>query len=127
MPTQLQNKPKIGFDTNMLMAIGQHGIDIFLEVEKMFGKKAEYAIPEQAMQELQTIKEKKPARIALEEIKKHQVKTMQVNAPNADQALSKMATEGYTIATNDAALRKRIKGFGGKVIYLRQLRFLEQE
>ena len=113
----------------MLLAIGQHGIDVFLEVEKMFGEKAELAVPEQVLEELRSMEGKKTgkfARIAADEIKRHKVKTMDVKAANADEALAKMSRERYAIATNDAALRKRIKGFGGKVIYLRQLRFLEQ-
>ena len=52
---------------------------------------------------------------------------MQIEAGNADNALEKMAKQGFYVASNDAVLRKRIKGFGGKVIYLRQSRFLEIE
>ncbi len=113
----------------MLLAIEQHGIDVFSEMEKMFGRKAELAVPEQVLEELRSMegkKTEKPARIAAGEIERHKVKTVHIDAANADDALAKMSKEGYAIASNDAALRKRIKGFGGKVIYLRQLRFLEQ-
>ena len=50
---------------------------------------------------------------------------MDVDASNADSAIAKMAMEGCFAASNDAILRKRINGFAGKVIYLRQRRFLE--
>jgi len=130
--TPLQSKPKIAFDTNMLLTIGQLKIDVFFEVEKKFGKEIMLAIPKQVLEELEGFKTsnekmKKDIKIALEEIKRHKVEKMQVEAGNADNALEKMAKQGFYVASNDAVLRKRIKGFGGKVIYLRQSRFLEIE
>ena len=132
MHTPLQNKPRIAFDTNMLLAIRQLKVDVFSEVEKKFGKETELAIPKQVLQELEGFKTgnermKKDAGIALEEIKRHNVEKTQVEAENADTALAEMAKQGFFVASNDAVLRKRIKGFGGKVIYLRQSRFLEIE
>ena len=70
---------------------------------------------------------KKDTRIALEEIRQHKVEKKQVEAGDADSALEEMAKQGFFVASNDAVLRKRIKDFGGKVIYLRQSRFLEIE
>ena len=132
MHTPLQSKPKIAFDTNMLLAIGQLKVDVFSEVEKKFGKEIMLAIPKQVLEELERFKTgnetmKKDTGIALEEIERHKVEKIQVEAGNADNALEKMAKEGFYVASNDAVLRKRIKGFGGKVIYLRQSRFLEIE
>ena len=132
MHTPLQSKPRIAFDTNMLLSIGQLKVDVFFEVEKKFGKKIMLAIPKQVLEELEKFKTgnetmKKDTGIALEEIKKHKVEKMQIDAVNADDALEEMAKQGFYIASNDAVLRKRIKGFGGKVIYLRQSRFLEIE
>ena len=65
--------------------------------------------------------------IALEEIERHKAKVIEIDAENADNALEKMAKEGYIVASNDKVLRKRIKGFGGPVIYLRQSRFLKKD
>jgi len=128
----LQNKPRIAFDTNMLLAIGQLKVDVFSMVEKKFGKETELAIPKQVLQELEGFKTgnermKKDTEIALEEIERHNVEKRQVEAGNADSALAEMSKQGFFVASNDAVLRKRIKGFGGKVIYLRQSRFLEIE
>ncbi len=132
MHTPLQSKPKIAFDTNMLLTIGQLKVDVFSEVEKKFGKEIMLAIPKQVLEELEGFKTgnekmKKDTEIALEEIKRHKVEKMQIEAGNADNALEEMAKQGFYVASNDAVLRKRIKGFGGKVIYLRQSRFLETE
>ena len=132
MHMTLQSKPRIAFDTNMLLAIGQLKVDVFSMVEKKFGKKTELAIPKQVLQELERLKTenermKKDTGIALEEIERHKIEKKQVEAGNADNALEEMAKQGFFVASNDAVLRKRIKGFGGKVIYLRQSRFLEIE
>ena len=132
MHTPLQSKPKIAFDTNMLLAIGQLKVDVFSGVEKKFGKEIMLAIPKQVLEELEKFKTgnetmKKDTGIALEEIERHKVEKIQVEAGNADNALEEMAKQGFYVASNDAVLRKRIKGFGGKVIYLRQSRFLEIE
>ena len=127
---QLQSRVRIAFDTNMLLAIGQLKVDVISEARKMFGEKAEFLIPGQVGKELRELGGKnrplkKAAGIALEEIKGNKVKTEEVGAANADDALVEMAQKGYFVATNDAVLRKRIKGFGGKVIYLRQGHFLK--
>ncbi|MFA4855756.1 MAG: PIN domain-containing protein [archaeon] len=132
MPTRLQNE-RVALDTNMLLAIRQLKVDVFSEVEKMFGKKVEFAVPEQVLAELKGLalaegKEMgKSVAIALAEIGGHCVEKKLVEAPDADAALAKMAKQGFVVASNDAGLRKRIKGFGGKVMYLRQSRFLELE
>lgn len=130
MPTQLQNRPRIVFDTNMLLAIQQLHIDVFSETKKMFGAKAELLIPKQVFEELRNMTGKgegikRAVLIALEEIERYGVKIVDVDASNADSAIAKMAMEGCFACSNDAVLRKRIKGFAGKVIYLRQRRFLE--
>lgn len=124
-------KMMIAIDANMLLAIGQFKVDVFSEIEKMFGKNAAVVVPMQVFDEVLALgkgKEKKAAGIALEEIKSRGVKIVSVNADGgADNALVEMAKEGCIVASNDAGLRKRIKGFAGKVIYLRQKRFLKIE
>ncbi len=130
---QSKNRPakaRVAFDANMLLAIPQHKIDVFLEAEKMFGKSAEFVVPKKVVFELKALAEtgKKMERdvgVALREMESHSVVEKEVEAENADKALENLAKEGFFVATNDAGLRKRIKGFGGKVIYLRQLRFFE--
>lgn len=129
---QLQNSSKIALDTNMLLAIKQLKVDVFFELETMFGKKTEFLIPKQVFKEIQEMKKRgktleKAAEIALEEIERHQVSIVEIEAKNADNALENMAKQGCFVASNDAALRKRIKGFGERVIYLRQGHFLKTD
>lgn len=128
MPTE--SKTRVAIDTNMLLSIDQLGVDVFLQLEQMFGKGVEIAIPKQVKEELEKFesgKLQKETAIAMEETKRHKAKVVQMEARNADSALEKMSKQGYMIATNDKALRKRIKGFGGTVIYLRQGRFLKKD
>jgi len=116
----------------MLLAIHNLKVDVFSGVLEMFGEKAELAVPSQVLGELQALKEKgqgnaKPVEIALNEIKTHNVKEVEAEGIEADSALASLAKKGYFVASNDAALRKRIKGFGGRFIYLRQGRFLKKD
>ena len=130
MPTQ--SPPKIGFDTNMLLAIAQLKVDVVSEAKEMFGSKAKLAVPKQVLKELEEIGKRdskmgKNVEIAMEVMKANSIEAIEIEAFNADQALEEMAKQGYAIATNDSALRKRIKGFAGKVIYLRQRHFLKAD
>ena len=128
LPTESQIK--VALDTNMLLAIEQLGVDVFFQIEEMFGKDTETAIPKHVLEELRKFEEGKlgtETGIALEEIERHKAKVIEIDAENADNALEKMAKEGYIVASNDKVLRKRIKGFGGTVIYLRQSRFLKKD
>lgn len=128
MPTE--SKTKVALDTNMLLAIEQLGVDVFFQIEEKFGKDTETCMPKQVLEELEKFEKGKlgtETGIALEEIKTHKAKVVEIDAETADKALEKMAKDGYIIASNDKALRKRIKGFGGTVIYLRQSRFLKKD
>jgi len=113
----------------MLLAIQGMKIDVFSELERMLGKPG-FFVPGQVVSELEALKEQgkgmeKAVKIALEELERHKAKVLEIRAENADLALESMAGQGFFVASNDRALRKRIKGFGGKVIYLRQGRFLK--
>jgi len=122
----------IAFDSNMLLAIQALGVDVFGDARKMFGSSANFFAPTQVFDELGRIekrgaKMKKAVAVAREAIAKNSVKKAPVEAENADSALLRLSEQGYCIATNDRELRKKIKSFGGTVIYLRQRKFLEAE
>jgi len=128
---QLQSKG-IAFDTNMLLAIGQLKVDVVSEARKMFGKKAKFAVPKQVLNELEELekvdkKMEKFVGIARREIESNGIQVLDFGNENADDTFAEMAKQGYVVATNDGALRKRIKGFAGKVIYLRQRHFLKAD
>lgn len=123
---------RIALDSNMLLAIQALGADVFGEARKMFGSGVEFFVPTQVFMELgrlekKGVKMKKAVAVAREAISKNGVKNTATDAESADSALLRLSVQGYCIATNDRALRKKIKGFGGTVIYLRQRKFLESE
>ncbi len=140
MPTELQNERigaaifakrkklvKVALDTNMLTAVGQLKIDIFQELKGKLGK-VEFVIPEQVKKEIEKLAKKQGTRrfanVALQLCKKYGVKTVKIEANDADGALRELANRGYKIATNDRELRRRI---GERVIFIRQRKFIVAE
>ena len=93
----------------------------------MFGK-VEFVVPMQVMVEMKELAGKKATKkgavVALELMEKNNVKTVKVGARNADEALKKMASEAV-IGTNDKELKGCVKELNGRVLFLRQRKFLE--
>lgn len=123
---------KIAFDTNMLLAMIRFRVDVFNAIREKLGSGVLLAVPEKVPQELEKIAErdKKSAmevKIALGLLEKNGVKKIETLAGNADDALLELSQKGFCIATNDRALRKRIKMLGGKNIYLRKKKLIEIE
>jgi rRNA-processing protein FCF1 len=129
--TQVQsqgNKTIIAVDTNMLLNIARFKVDFFNEAKKLIGK-ADFVLPNQIVEELQKLALKKgkigvEAKIALQILAKKGIKTRQINDLSADDALLKLA-EQCIIATNDRKLMASVKRIGGKVLFLRQRKFLQ--
>jgi len=123
---QLQNK-KVAIDTNMLTAMLEFKIDIFEETKKMFGN-VDFVILKKTISELEKItqrygKEKKKAEFALKVLEKKNWRLIEVEAKNCDDALVKISND-YIIATNDKKLKKRIKENKGKVLFIKQKKFI---
>ncbi len=121
---------KIAIDANILLAIANEKIDVFGQIRDEFGSKAEIIIPKQVIDELKMLakrnkKNEKAAEIAMQGLRKNDVKTAEVDAKNADGALLALAKEGAIIATNDKALKKEVKKLNAGVIFTRKRRFLE--
>jgi rRNA-processing protein FCF1 len=66
-------------------------------------------------------KDAKAARLAIRMLAK--MKEIRSEGPT-DPALLREGGKGYTIATQDRALKKRLKGRGAKVLYIRQRSYL---
>ena len=119
---------KIAIDTNMLLYITAHRVDVFGEIRKMFPK-VEFIIPQSVAYELERIGKSnktkaKQVNVATKLMELNDVKVMPLSG-NADRDLMELAKQGIIVATNDKELKKLIKGFGGKVIYLRKKKLLE--
>ena len=120
----------IALDTNMLLSIRQHKIDVFGECQELLPG-ARFVVPKQVLKELLQLKLKSKAlehgvNIALGELKKNNVLVKTVRARNADEALQKLSKEAV-IATNDKELRKKIKQLNGMTIFLKKKKLLRME
>ncbi|MBI4210730.1 MAG: PIN domain-containing protein [Candidatus Diapherotrites archaeon] len=120
----------VAFDTNMLLNIARFRADVFAQARELLGN-PEFIVPEQVMEELERLakrglKIKKEARVAKEAMAKNRVKIVKVDAAGADEALKKLALQAI-VATNDKELKDSVKEsvVGGKVLLLRQRKFLE--
>ena len=132
MPTQ-SHKPKgIVFDTNLLLAIEGKHVDLLSQAKTLFGEKTSLVVTKKVMEELEELKQRgktmeKAVKIAMQSMQNENVKTIETKARNADDSMVEAAKEGFLAATADKALRKRIKAFGGSVIYLRNNRLLQPD
>ncbi len=101
-------------DTNVLLTVLESDQNVVQELRERFGSKLEIATPTQVLNELSVLSAKnkkmeKKTRIAKQLLKVFEIKEKKVTAKNADDALEKLADEGYTIVTNDRELAKRIE------------------
>lgn len=124
---------KVLFDTNFLLVPIRFGVDIFTEAERALNQLVEPTVSTGVLRELESLKEESGPRFQRElgfamsltsrcvvvEDEPHEGETV-------DDHLVRLASEGgYVAATNDSELRKRLRRSGVKVLYMRQMRYLE--
>jgi len=114
---------KIIADTSFVMIPGMFGVDIFSELDRLFGRPPELLIPSPVVRELKKIskqgkpKERMAARLGLLLIKHGSVIETE---GSADESILKLAVaKKCFVGTSDAALRKELRNCGVNVIYLR--------
>ncbi|MFQ6009955.1 MAG: PIN domain-containing protein [Candidatus Aenigmatarchaeota archaeon] len=115
---------RIVLDTNFLVLAVKEKIGIFLQLR---GKRIYVIGP--VMKELDKIakgrsKDAVAARVALMIVKTKNMRKLRTGFRSADRALLEKARKGYVIATQDSVLRRRIKKAGGKVLYIRQKKYV---
>lgn len=138
---------RIILDTNFVMMPGELGIDIFSEIERIVPQTHEICIIDQTLAELENIRKtqsgaaKRAVKLALCLIKAKGLKilaspqdTLWSGAPqacraglgktNVDQLILDIAGGDDLVATNDAALIKKLKDKGVSLIILRQKKYL---
>jgi len=121
-------KQKALLDTNFFIYAIRHKVRVVQELRENFG--AEVITISSVIKELERAKERggelgKEAGLALQMIQKEGIKVI-LAEKSADDELAKNSKE-YLIATNDKALRERIKNLGGRAIYIRKKAFIEEE
>ena len=106
---------KILLDTNFLLIPAQFNVDIFTEINKLVNKKYELFVLDKTIDELkslsadkkQKLKDRRAAKLGLQLLKAKKVKILKKLGESVDDILANL--KGYTIATQDAALKRRIK------------------
>ncbi len=124
MPTASYNK--VALDTNFLVWGVKQKVNALAEIRKRLGR-VEFVIPAQVRRELDRLQlegktMKKWIGLAEQEMQANEVAVVQVAAENADEALVKLGSEGCFVATNDRALKARLKE---RVIFIRQNNLIE--
>jgi len=125
-------KKKVILDTNFLLIPGQFMVDIFTELARIVNEPFEMCIVDQSMIELNklaaTAKEKDrfAAKLALVLIRQKNLKTLHSfgNKKSVDDIIVTKADANTYVATQDKALRERVKEKGAKIIGLRQQKYL---
>lgn len=128
MESLSKGKAKVVFDSSMLLVIERFKVDIFQEIRELLGR-TEFYITEAIERELNSLQESnaKEVKIARELMEKNSVKVVKTKAEKGDESLIEKALQGMIVASNDKELRKRIKAFGGKLIYLRKKKLIKIE
>lgn len=119
---------KIILDTNFLLIPAQLKVDIFSEIERIIHEKYQLCVLASTFRELDVIAEKgRQKEKAQVNLTKALIKTQNIKIVSGDQEkgvddqLVDLSKEGYTVATQDIALRKRIKH---NMIIMRQKKYL---
>lgn len=115
---------KIILDTNFLTIPYQFNIDIFEEIDRVVEDEYELTTLDSVVEELKKLRKSKgkdatAANVALDLIQQKNVKVINTHEKNVDIKIYKMADKNTIIATNDKALRQKLKNKNVKVLYLR--------
>ncbi len=121
---------RIILDTNFLLIPIQLHVDIYAELERIIDGKYELYALEKSLAELVAIthkkgRQKEEAKIALQLAKAKNIKIKAYDSEKyVDDCLTELANEGFIIATQDKALRDKLREQHHKVIVLRQKQYL---
>ncbi len=121
----IHKRVKVILDTNFLLIPASLGVDVFSQIKEI-EPKAELFIIDKTIDELEKIRSrqkgrnKKSAEIALQMINKFRIKILKTTTfKNVDEIIEEKAEKGYAIATQDMALKRKLKN-KAKLIFLRQ-------
>ncbi len=118
---------KIMLDTNFLLTMVRYKIHGFEEINEKVS--AEFYTLSGVIGEIEALsrnnkKIKKEAQLVKQIIRNNNVIVIESKLPNVDTELIEKSSD-FVVATNDKLLREKIKGFGGKTIYIRSLSFID--
>ena len=119
---------KILIDTSFLFVPVEFRIDIFVELERLFGSRVDLGIISPVLDELTLLmsskspKLRKKAQLTMEFARKcNLIRVQMLDGENVDSCLIREAVKTKCpVATCDSVLRKRLRALNIPVIYLRQ-------
>jgi len=121
----LEKPSKVCVDTSMLLCIAETKVRFFEDVKMELGK-VEFFVPSCVEEEIVSLEQSQRLKIAVVRKVLDSIEVKNIDCKgNADDCLVELSKQGFVIATNDSELRKRIKGFGGRIIYLKKSAFIE--
>ncbi len=121
---------KVVLDTNFLLIPGQFKVDIFSELDRICHGAYTVFILDKTFQELERIlqkqrgRQKEAAKLALAIIRAKNINTLPSGKETVDDAIVTLADKDTLVATQDMALKRRLKGKAGGIITLRQKKYL---
>jgi rRNA-processing protein FCF1 len=115
---------RVILDTNFLIDLLRFRID----AGELAGK--EIFVLKQSISELNLVAKRgsedgKMAKAALEFVATKGLKILEPKDKSADSSLLAYAKEGYAVATQDGELKASIRKSGGKVVLIRQKKYIE--
>lgn len=124
---------KLIIDTNFLLIPGQFRVDIFTEIGRIMQEQYVLYIIDKSLKELNNIvitgkqKDRFAAKLALALAIQKNLKTLHSfgSKKSVDDIIVSKADKDTYVATQDKALRERLKEKGAKIIGLRQQKYLE--
>ena len=121
---------RVVLDTSILLSIAENKIAVLDAIREKLGA-AEFFVTSSVSRELKALEEqggkRQEAEVARKVLDAHNVQELENDCENADDCLAEKASQGYLVATSDSELKKRIKGFGGRIIYLKKGKLVEME
>jgi len=127
---------KVIIDTNFLLIPAQFKVDIFDEIDRILSEKPELFIIDKTIGELNNIlktqkgKHKAAAKLALALLDKYPLQ--QLSPPETERHLNvdnlilkRVKTDKFLVATQDMALKQKLKADNVRMIVLRQKKFLK--
>lgn len=131
MEHQATTPATVILDTNFLLIPATFGVDIFSEIQRIYPLKHQFAVVGPTLAELEIIKgrpgkQASAAKLALSLIKAKNINTLPTAVKHTDDAIVAVAQKqgNCVVATQDLALRSRLKKAGISVIVLRQKKYL---
>ncbi len=116
-------------DTSMLLSCEEQKVDVFEAMRTEIVGNISFVVPKQVIEELNSLSlsagKRAAVNVAKELMEKNRVRELDAAGGTADNALVELGKKGAIVATNDGALRRRLKEKGIKNVYLRDKKNIE--